>query len=51
MVRTTHTFAFRSTPMAPPGMIRVRYLLLRRRESAIDWGVSTPEATWGSSGR
>ncbi len=51
MVRTTHTLDFRSTPIAPPGMIRVRYLLLRRSETAIDWGVSTPEATCGNRGR
>jgi hypothetical protein len=51
MVRTTHTLAFRSTPIAPPGMIRVRYFLLRRSEMAIDCGVRTPDATWGSRGR
>ena len=42
MVRMTQTLDLGSTPMAPPGMIRVRCLLLRRSETAIDCGVSTP---------
>ncbi|CAM5277959.1 hypothetical protein SNARM312S_02868 [Streptomyces narbonensis] len=51
IVRTTTAFAAVSTPTAPPGTIRVRCRSLRRNDSATDWGVSTPEATWGSSGR